>query len=102
MLKCPCGLAYVGQTKRPLKARTAEHKNAIQNKNPVYAMARHYDQVKHGSVASLKFWGIEKTPPLSRGGDIINKLRREAYWIFTLNIIEPFGLNGEMNLSCFL
>ncbi len=25
MLKCPCGFIYVGQTKRYLKLRTAEH-----------------------------------------------------------------------------
>ncbi len=62
-----------------------------------------HDQAKHGSVASLKYWRIEKIPPLSRGGDIINKLlQREAYWIFTLNTIELYGLNEEMNLSCFL
>ncbi len=73
------------------------------NKNQVYATARHYEQAKHGSVASLKFWGTEKIAPLSIGSDIINKLlQREACWIFTLNTIEPYGLNEEMNLSCFL
>ena len=103
MLKCPCGLVYVGQTKRQLKARISEHKTAIRTKNMDYAMARHYVEAGHGSVASLKFWGIEKIAPKSRGGDIINNLlRREAYWIYTLNTVEPLGLNECNNLSCFL
>ena len=103
MLKCPCGLAYIGQTKRPLKVRIGEHKTAIRTKNLEYAMARHYLQANHGSPASLKFWGIERITAPSRGGDIINKLlRREAHWIHNLDTLEPNGLNEEMSLSCFL
>ncbi len=64
-------------------------------------MARRYEQVKHGSVASLKFWRIGKIPPLVRGGDIINKLlQREAYWIFILNTTEPYGLNVFCDCAC--
>jgi len=40
---------------------------------------------------------------LPRGGDIINKLLcREAFWIHTLNTLEPQGLNEELSLPCFL
>lgn len=103
MLKCPCGLVYVGQTKRPLKLRIAEHKAAIRNRNMDYAIARHYVQANHGSNASLKFWGIERILPSQRGGDIVKYLlQREAFWIFTLNTVEPNGLNEELGLSCFL
>lgn len=103
LLKCPCGLVYIGQTKRQLKIRISEHKTAIRTKNATYAMARHYMEANHGSPASLKFWGIEKISLPPRGGDIVNKLLcREAYWIYTLNTLEPNGLNEELNLSCFL
>ncbi len=102
-LKCPCGKVYVGQTKRPLKARIAEHKAAIRNHNMEYAIARHYVSANHGSCASLRFGAIERISPSQRGGDMIKKLlRREAYWIYTLNTVEPHGLNEELNLSCFL
>ena len=103
LLKCPCGLAYIGQTKRPLKIRIGEHKTAIRTGNLEYAMARHYIQANHGSPASLRFWGLEKISPPPQGGDIIKKvLCREAHWIHTLNTLEPAGLNEELNLSCFL
>lgn len=103
ILKCPCGLIYVGQTKRSLKLRIAEHKAAIRNKNMDYAIARHYIQANHGSCASLKFWGIDKITPPPRGGDLVKiLLKREAYWIHTLNTVEPNGLNEELCLSCFL
>lgn len=103
MLKCPCGLVYIGQTKRALKLRIAEHKAAIRNNNMDYAIARHYVSANHGSPASLKFWGIEKIEVSPRGGDIINRLlRRESFWIHELNSVEPLGLNEENNLSCFL
>ena len=103
MLRCMCGLSYIGQTKRQLKIRIGEHKTAIRTQNMEYAMARHFKEANHGSPASLKFWGIEKITAPPRGGDIINKLlRRESFWIHTLNTLEPNGLNEELSLSCFL
>lgn len=103
LLKCPCGLVHVGQTKRQLKLRIAEHKTAIRTKNITYAIARHYVQANHCSPASLRFWGIEKVTIPSRGGDVIRKLLcREAYWIYLLDTLEPSGLNEELSLSCFL
>ncbi|KAL7370856.1 hypothetical protein ABVT39_013021 [Epinephelus coioides] len=58
------------QTKRPLKARIAEHKAAIRNQNMDYAIARHYVKANHGSSATLRFWGIEKISPSQGGGDM--------------------------------
>ena len=103
MLKCPCGKVYVGQTKRNLKVRIAEHKAAIRNGNMEYAIARHYKERNHGSTASLKFMGIEKVTMPPRGGDMKKLLlQREAYWIFTLNSVEPHGLNESLELNSFL
>ncbi|OCT70301.1 hypothetical protein XELAEV_18037224mg [Xenopus laevis] len=34
MIKCPCGLTYVGQTSRSIKTRLNEHKSSIRNYTP--------------------------------------------------------------------
>lgn len=103
MLKCICGDIYIGQTKRNLKLRIAEHKAAIRNGNMDYAIARHCREKNHGSVVSLKFLGIERISPSPRGGNIVKQLlQREAYWIYTLNTMEPRGLNENLDLSSFL
>ncbi len=103
MLKCPCGLVYVRQTKRALRTHISKHKTAIHTKNIDHAMAQHCAQASHGSAATLKFWGIDKATPASRGGDLINTLlRKDVLWIYNLNTVEPPGINEELNLSCFL
>lgn len=68
MLKWPCGLVYVGQTKRALKLRIAEHKMAILTKNIEYAIVRHYMKANHGSASNMTFWGIENVSLSSRWG----------------------------------
>ena len=55
MLTCPCGKAYVRQTKRCLKLRISEHKTAIRTGNVEYAMAKHYLEANHGSPSTLRF-----------------------------------------------
>ena len=103
MLKCPCGLVYIGQTKRNLKIRIAEHKAAIRNGNMDYAIARHYKDKGHGSAATLKFIGLEKIELPPRGGDMKKLLlKQESFWIFELNTVEPYGLNENLDLSPFL
>ena len=102
LLKCPCGLCYVGKTKRELKIRISEHKSNIRNKDVKSPVARHFNAVGH-EVCSLRFQGIEAIQPLKRGGDR-NKflLQREAWWIHNLQTEHPKGLNEELLLGCFL
>ncbi len=57
-LECECGHFYIGQTKRKLRLRVAEHKYAIRVKNMLYQMARHYNEVGHVTESSLKVIGI--------------------------------------------
>ncbi|KAL7370285.1 hypothetical protein ABVT39_024899 [Epinephelus coioides] len=103
MLSCPCGLVYVGQTKRPLKQRISEHKTAIRTGNMDYAIAKHYAEANHGSPSSLRFCGIEKITIPTRGGDVLKKLaQREMFWIYILNTMAPNGLNDDFSLKCFL
>ena len=65
-----------------------------------YAIARHYKEKNHGLATSLKFIGNERVRPNPRGGNLINQLlRREAFWIYELNTIEPYGLYETQDLS---
>ena len=102
LLKCPCGLCYVGKTIREIKTRFSEHKSSIRNNDEKSSVARHFNSVGH-SVSSLRFQGIEVVNPLKRGGDRDRALlQKEAYWIHTLQTEHPKGLNEELLLGCFL
>ena len=102
LLKCPCGLCYVGKTIRELKTRFSEHKSAIRNNDEKSSVARHFNAVGH-DVCTLRFQGLEVVNPSKRGGDRGKSLlKREAYWIHTLQTECPRGLNEELLLSCFL
>ncbi|OCT88337.1 hypothetical protein XELAEV_18016972mg [Xenopus laevis] len=84
MLKCPCGLVYVGQT-----ARIKEHKGDICNlKQDTYtdtAVSRHFNTVKH-THGQLQWSVLAVVQPLSRGGNFKQKmLQREVNWILKLN-----------------
>lgn len=102
MLKCPCGLAYIGKTTRALKTRIAEHRSTIRNHDKKSPVAEHFTQFGH-SVASLRYIGIERIQPPSRGGDVNSiLLKREALWIYTLDTLSPKGLNEDFDLRPFL
>ncbi|OCT82234.1 hypothetical protein XELAEV_18024750mg [Xenopus laevis] len=106
MLKCPCGLIYVGQTIRNVKTRIKEHKNDIRNFKPgAYtdtAVARHFNTAKH-THGQLKWAVLEIVQPLNRGGNFKQKmLQREANWILKLNALAPKGLNEAWSVKCFL
>lgn len=102
MLKCPCGLAYIGKTNRPLKHRISEHRSNIRNHDQKSPVALHFTNAKH-SVSCLKYTGIEKVNPARRGGDIDTiLLQREAFWIYTLDTLSPRGLNEDFDLRPFL
>lgn len=102
MIKCPCGLAYIGKTTRCIKTRIAEHRSSIRlndQKNPV---AVHFNTFRH-NLSTLKYIGIEQVSTPRRGGDIDNiLLRREAYYIYMLNTLSPKGLNMEFDLKPLL
>ena len=101
-LECPCGCFYIGRTKRKLKIRFAEHKQAIRTGNPLYPMALHFKHSNH-SISTLKVYGIEHIPESRRGGDRLKRLlQRESYWIYTLRATEFPGLNGELDFIPFL
>ncbi len=102
LLSCPCGLHYVGKTKRHLKTRIFEHKSAIRRKDEKSSVARHFNAVGH-DANTLRFMGLEIVNRSPRGGDRENRLlQREAWYIFSLDTCIPKGMNEELSLSCFL
>lgn len=102
-LECECGCFYVGRTKRKLRQRLAEHKNAIKTVNPNYPMAQHYKNAGHTNHMTLKAMVIETIPKSTRGGDRLKRLlQRETFWIHTLRATSYPGLNEEIDFSPFL
>ncbi len=98
-----CGHFYVGQTKRKLCLRVAEHKYAIRVKNMLYPMVRHYNEVGHVTESSLKVIGIEYIPYSMRGGNRQKQLlQRETFWIHTLRATKSPGVNEEIDVLSFL
>lgn len=102
LLKCPCGLAYVGKTSRALKIRISEHRSNIRNKETKSPMAIHFTEARH-NVSALKYCGIEHVKPTSRGGDINSAiLKREAFWIYTWDTLSPKGQWRVPSASIFV
>lgn len=102
MLKCPCGLAYIGKTTTPLKTRISEHRSNIRNHDTKSPVAIHFTEARH-NVSTLRYLGIEHIQLTNRGGDINSVLfKREAFWIYTLDTLSPKGLNKDFDLKPFL
>lgn len=64
MIKCICGLGYVGKSLRPLKTRISEHISDIRTKDFKNPVAAHFIQAQR-CISPLKYIGIEriKLPP---------------------------------------
>ncbi|OCT87563.1 hypothetical protein XELAEV_18021259mg, partial [Xenopus laevis] len=93
MLKCPCGLAYIGQTIRAVKTRIKEHKGSIRNFKKGAAndttVSRHFNVANHNQ-SQLRWAILEVVNPMQRGGNLRKKLsQREAYWIKKLDTLYP-------------
>lgn len=102
MLTCPCGLSYIGKTTRALKTRISEHRSAIRNGVTSSPVAVHFMNAKH-NISSLKYVGIENIKCPRRGGNVDNLLlKRELFWIYTLNTLAPRGLNEDFDIRPFL
>ncbi|CAJ0917088.1 unnamed protein product [Ranitomeya imitator] len=95
LIKCPCGLGYVGETTQPIRDRISKHKSTIRCGRTLLPIPAHFLQNNH-NVAQLRFQVIDHVPVLRRGGDRIKKLKeRESLWIYTLQTLSPHGLNRE-------
>ncbi|CAJ0950957.1 unnamed protein product [Ranitomeya imitator] len=95
VLKCPCGLLYVGETSQSIRDRVSKHKSTIRCNNLLLPVPHHFAAAGH-NISQLKFLILEPVPPPRRGGNrILTLKKREAYWIHTLDTLTPKGLNRE-------
>lgn len=95
IIRCPCGLLYVGETTQRVKDRISKHKSTIRCENLLLPIPAHFKSAKQ-SIAQLRFQVVEQVPLPRRGGNRVTLLKkRESYWIHELKTIQPFGLNRE-------
>lgn len=95
LIKCPCGLGYVGETTQWIKDRISQHKYTIRNNKLDLPIPSHFALHRH-SLSQWKFQIIDWIPPPRRGGDRIKILKScEIQWIFRLETLHPRGLNRD-------
>lgn len=58
-LLCKCRCFYIGRTKRRLKDRVSEHKNAIRKANLDYPMAKRFQNVHNSNPEGLMVEGLK-------------------------------------------
>ncbi|CAH2324816.1 Hypothetical predicted protein [Pelobates cultripes] len=105
-LGCPCGLAYVWKTELPLHEKIRNYRLSIRiayrDKGSELPVAKHFLEFNH-PLPTMKFLAIDHIPQPLRGGDRKKLLlRRELYWIRTLDTLQPRGLNKKYTLGVFL
>lgn len=102
-LECPCGLMYIGRTKRSLGKRASEHIYNILIGYKEHSASLHFREKHDRNPEGLKFWGIDKLHPNWRGANMVREIsKRESLWIFLANTLSPNGMNIELNLNCFI
>lgn len=98
-LKYPCGLIYVGRTKRMLRVRIAEHIHNIKMGFKDHNVSLHFKLKHNQDAAGLEFWGVEHLEPHWRGLNLFRELsKRETQWIYLIDVRSPKGLNIELNI----
>lgn len=101
LLRCPCGLEYVGRTVRKLHVRLGEHITNIKQGFDKHSVSRHYDLVHNRDPTGTTFIGIEKYIPHWRGSNGKRTISRaETNWIYRLGSHAPSGLNIEWDINC--
>ncbi|KAJ1206910.1 hypothetical protein NDU88_002303 [Pleurodeles waltl] len=92
VIKCPCDLLYVGQTRQKKKVRILQHCSRIRCKVQGAPLVDHFITLNH-SADSMRWLVIVKISMNRRGGDIVDILNlRECKWIHVLDSVSQ-GLN---------
>lgn len=103
LLWCPCGLFYVGRTKRLLRVRIAEHLANIQKGFQYHSVSLHFKEKHNQDPSLLQFCGVDVVYQSWRGSNRVRDLsQRETRWIFLLKCLFPRGMNIELDLNCFI
>ncbi|CAJ0915854.1 unnamed protein product [Ranitomeya imitator] len=59
LIKCPCGLAYVGETTQTVRDRVAQHKSTIRCNKTHLPLPFHFSEKNH-NIAQLQFQVLEQ------------------------------------------
>ncbi|OCT78082.1 hypothetical protein XELAEV_18029182mg [Xenopus laevis] len=93
LIKCPCGLEYVGETTQKVEDRIKQHKSNIRCNYNYLPIPSHFAEARH-TVSQLRYQVIDGVGPLRCGGDRIYLLKKlEMQWILRLGTLSPGGLN---------
>ncbi|OCT74145.1 hypothetical protein XELAEV_18033105mg [Xenopus laevis] len=102
LLKCPCGLLYMGETTQKIKDRISKHKSTIRKGLTTLPVPAHFKQAGH-SVSQLRFQVIDSAEPPRRGGNRLMLLHKlEMQWIHRLDTVWPRGLNKDYTPAMFI
>ena len=88
-----CNKQYVGQTEQSLRQRMNSHRFSI-NHNTDTPVAKHFNQPDH-SLNDLHIVAIDHLP----SADTHSRLNKETFWIYTLQSLDPHGINIQEQLS---
>lgn len=103
MLQCPCGLQYMGNTKRTMQIRLGEYITNIRNGFKYPSVSKHYATHHNRDPANTLFIGIDKFSAHWRGSAYIRGLSRlEITWIYRVRCYTPFGLNIDVDMNTFI
>ncbi|OCT76233.1 hypothetical protein XELAEV_18031436mg [Xenopus laevis] len=102
LLKCPCGLLYVGETTQKIKDRISKHKSTIRTGQTALPVPAHFQKSGH-TVSQLKYQVIDTVPIPRRGGNRLLALHKlEMQWIHRLDTVWPRGLNKDYTPVMFI
>ncbi|XP_041424205.1 uncharacterized protein LOC121395238 [Xenopus laevis] len=102
LLKCHCGLLYIGETTQKVNDRISKHKSTIRKQLTALPVPAHFQEARH-TVSQLRFQVIDSVEIPRRGGDRVLMLKKlEMRWIHRLDTIWPRGLNREYTPAIFI
>ena len=103
LLQCPCGLQYVGRTKRALSVRLNEHISNILAGYLNHSVSKHYRLVHNRDPSKTIFLGIDRYAPHWRGSALVRSISKsEMQWIHRIKSYTPYGLNIEVDVNAFI
>ncbi|CAJ0933473.1 unnamed protein product, partial [Ranitomeya imitator] len=84
VLKCPCGLLYVGETSQSIRDRVSKHKSTIRCNNLLLPIPHHFAAAGH-NISQLKFLILEQFYTCNQGKHRVTKPGPAlSYPMFTL------------------
>lgn len=95
ILKCNCGLQYVGRTSQKLRTRMNQHRSNVMKGYIKHSVSRHAATNHDCNFNHFSISAIEQI-----GTNVRNRhetlAKREMYWIFKFDTLVPKGLNEAL------